>query len=102
MGENGNRSFTDIIESNGSNGWRTFDMALINSYMQDLITEETAMTFSTSKSKVSQAIDHAKKSKGVDSAPTTAFKLRSHATPGAAPSEKMPPALAPAAGLAAL
>ena len=64
LGEGDIRSFSDIIEASNTYGWRTFDQALIDAYSKELITEETAMIFSTSKSKVRQGIDHVKKAGG--------------------------------------
>jgi twitching motility protein PilT len=92
IGEAGGRSFTEIIEASAQYGWRTFDMALISSYAQDLISEETAMIYSSSKSRVSQGIDQAKKVKGIEAAPAAAFRLR----PAAGPEKAAEPALASA------
>ena len=52
MGEGENRSYNEIIEASAPYGWHTFDQALVDCFAQRLITEETAMIFSTSKSKV--------------------------------------------------
>jgi twitching motility protein PilT len=86
IGEGENRSYPQIIEASAQNGWRTFDMALLASYKHELITEETAMIFATSRSKVVQGIDQAKKMRGIEGAPMEAFKLRGEAekSPGAA------------------
>ena len=64
IGEGENRSYVDIIEASAPYGWHTFDQALIDAYSRDLITEETAMIFSSSKSKVRHGIDHVKKVAG--------------------------------------
>jgi twitching motility protein PilT len=61
LGESENRSYNEIIEASSPYGWHTFDQALVDAYQQELITEETAMIFSTSKSKVRQGIDHVNK-----------------------------------------
>src|ERR1700677_1622182 len=52
LGEGENRSSSEIIEASAPYGWRTFDQALVDAYKKELITEESAMIFSTSKSKV--------------------------------------------------
>jgi twitching motility protein PilT len=75
MGEGENRSYADIIEASATYGWRTFDMALLENFAQNLITEETAMIFSTSKTKVRQGVDNCKKANGIDMADTGSFKL---------------------------
>jgi len=64
LGEGENRSYTEIIEASSAYGWRTFDQALIDAYSKEQITEETAMVFSSSKSKVRHGIDHQKKIQG--------------------------------------
>jgi twitching motility protein PilT len=64
LGESEMRSYAEIIEASATYGWRTFDQALVESYSKELITEETAMIFSSSKSKVRFGIDQAKKRDG--------------------------------------
>jgi twitching motility protein PilT len=76
MGEGESRSFSDIIEASVPYGWRTFDLALIESYSNKLITEETATLFSTSKSKVRAGIDRTKKLAGIDETSTSELKLQ--------------------------
>src|SRR4051812_21091215 len=44
-GEGENRTFQEIIEAGSTLGWQTFDQALLRAYKDDLITDETAMTF---------------------------------------------------------
>ena len=65
LGEGENRSFAEIIDASAQYGWRTFDRTLIDAYTQNLITEETAMIFATSRNKVRAGIDFAKKLAGV-------------------------------------
>ena len=76
MGEGENRSYADIIEASAPYGWRTFDMALIDLYSANLITEETANLFATSKSKLRAGIDRAKKLAGTDEISTGMLKLQ--------------------------
>jgi len=64
LGEGENRSYAEIIEASAPYGWRTFDQALIEAYQKEYITEESAMIFSTSKSKVRHGLDHVKKTTG--------------------------------------
>ena len=77
LGEGEGRTYIDIIEASAPYGWRTFDMALIDAYTKELITEETAIVFSSSKSKVRHGIDNAKKLAGRegDGEPVIKFKL---------------------------
>jgi twitching motility protein PilT len=64
LGEGENRSYAEIIEASAPYGWRTFDQALVDAYSREIITEETAMIFSTSKSKVRHGVDRIKKMTG--------------------------------------
>jgi twitching motility protein PilT len=64
LGESEGRTYSEIIEASAPYGWRTFDQALVDAYAQELITEETAMIFSTSKSKVRHGLDHVRKTHG--------------------------------------
>jgi twitching motility protein PilT len=83
LGEGENRSYAEIIEASAPYHWRTFDMALVDVYSRQLITEETASLFSTSKSKVRTGIDRAKKLAGVDETSTDSFKLeKKYEAPG--------------------
>jgi twitching motility protein PilT len=75
LGENENRTFTDIIEASTAYGWRTFDQALISAYSQGLITDETARILATSKSKVSQGLDAANKARGIYSDAPSGLRL---------------------------
>ncbi|HEX4084179.1 MAG TPA: PilT/PilU family type 4a pilus ATPase [Chthoniobacteraceae bacterium] len=76
LGEAEGRTYSDIIEASSTYGWRTFDMSLVDAYAREIITEETAMVFSTSKSKVRHGIDHAKKIGGrEDAEPAVKLKL---------------------------
>jgi len=75
LGENENRSFYDIIDSNYSFGWTTFDQSIMRSYEADLISEETALLYSTRKGKLTQAIDGIKKQRGLLEEKTSGLRL---------------------------
>jgi twitching motility protein PilT len=83
LGEGENRSYAEIIEASAPYGWRTFDMALIDCYQRQMITEESASLFATSKSKVRSGIDRVKKLAGVDESSTDMLKLQKPRVPGA-------------------
>jgi hypothetical protein len=51
-------------------------MALIDCYTNNLITEETATLYASSKSKIRSGIDRAKKLSGIDEATTGSLKLQ--------------------------
>jgi twitching motility protein PilT len=76
MGEGENRSYAEIMEASGPYGWKTFDMALIDCFTNNLITEETANLYATSKSKLRAGIDRAKKLAGIDETNTGSLKLQ--------------------------
>lgn len=75
LGENENRNFYDIIESNASFGWQTFDQSIARAYEVDLLTEETAQLYATRKGKVTRAIDVAKKRRGIVAENATGLRL---------------------------
>ena len=60
-GEAENRTFQEIIEAGGNNGWHTFDQSLLAAYKDELITEETAIIFCAHKNKMRRDIDLLKK-----------------------------------------
>ena len=60
-GEGENRTFLEIIEAGNIHGWHSFDQSLLKAYEGDEITEETAVMFSTHKTKMRRDIDMSKK-----------------------------------------
>ena len=85
-GEADGRSFYDIIESNATFGWTTFDQSLGRAYQAGLITEETADNYATHKGKMTRFIDDVKKQRGLASDAPTGLKLdflSASPTPGA-------------------
>ena len=86
LGEADGRSFYDIIESNATFGWTTFDQSLYRAYQAGLVTEETADLYATNKGKMTRHIDGVKKQRGLADDAPTGFKLDLEAashTPGA-------------------
>ncbi len=70
-GETENRTFQEIIEAGSTLGWHTFDQALMRAFEDDLISEETALLFSTHKNKMSRDLEMAKKLRDpIDDAPS--------------------------------
>ena len=65
FGETENRSFYEIIESNATFGWHTFDQSIARGYDAELLSEETANLYATRKSKVTRSLDNSKKRRGV-------------------------------------
>jgi twitching motility protein PilT len=60
LGENDMRRLPEIIESGKHAGWHSFEQSLLKAYEQDLITEETAMIYSTNKPSMRQMLDMAR------------------------------------------
>ena len=75
LGEAEGRTFYDIIESNATFGWTTFDQSLGRAYQADLITEETANLYATNKGKMTRCIDDVKKQRGLEDNQPSGFRL---------------------------
>ncbi len=60
-GESENRTFQEIIEAGSTLGWHSFDQSLLNAFEEDVISEETALLFSTHKNKMRRDLEMAKK-----------------------------------------
>jgi twitching motility protein PilT len=54
-------------------GWRSFDQSCLDSYEQNLISEDTAMLYCTKRGQVQRGIDNIKKKRGEN---TTEFTLK--------------------------
>jgi twitching motility protein PilT len=63
FGEGENRTFLEIIEAGDTHGWHSFDQSLLKAYEADHITEETAIIYSTHKTKMRRDIEMLKKLK---------------------------------------
>jgi twitching motility protein PilT len=85
LGESENRSFYDIIDSNYTFGWTTFDQSIMRAYEADMISEETALLYATRKGKLTQMIDGIKKQKGLLEEKASGLRLdmpeKKHAKP---------------------
>jgi twitching motility protein PilT len=60
-GEGENRTYQEIIEAGSTLGWHSFDQSLMTAFEDDLISEETALLFSTHKNKMRRDLEMAKK-----------------------------------------
>ncbi|MFH1481820.1 MAG: PilT/PilU family type 4a pilus ATPase [Pseudomonadota bacterium] len=63
-GESEGKTFYEIIEQSRAFGMMTFDQCISEHYKNDLITEETAMSYASRKAIVGRAIDSVKASRG--------------------------------------
>jgi len=64
-GESEARLFSDMIEAASNLGWHTFDQALLRARGADLISDETALTYSNNKTKMRQALEQLHKQRGL-------------------------------------
>src|SRR5215471_5444986 len=74
-GESEGKTFYDIIEAATTFGWKTFDMAVLELYEAEMITEETALLYCTNKGVVSRGLDQIKKSRGESTSNLTGLSL---------------------------
>ncbi|MEI7729666.1 MAG: PilT/PilU family type 4a pilus ATPase [Verrucomicrobiota bacterium] len=63
-GESEGKSFYEIIEASNTFGWRHFDHAVLEAFDNGIITEESALQYSTKRGIVSRGIDNIKKKRG--------------------------------------
>src|SRR6266481_5086481 len=64
LGESEGKSFYEIIDASQTFGWRTFDHSCLEAFKKGLITEETALLFSSKRGHVTRGIDLIKKTRG--------------------------------------
>jgi twitching motility protein PilT len=84
-GESEGKSFYEIIESNATFGWRNFDMACLEAYDRNVISEETALLYCSKRGFVARGIDKIKKARG-ERVSSTDLKMKSEVAKGALPS----------------
>jgi twitching motility protein PilT len=95
QGETEIRRLADIIEAGSTLGWHSFEQSLVSAFENDLITEETAMLYCTSKSSMHQRIDAVKKRRDAGVA-ANSLKMRMERAPAVAPAPlPKPPPLSP-------
>ncbi len=63
-GESEGKTFYEIIEAGSAYGWTTFDQYIIGLYKKGVISEETALAYSSSRGVVGRGIDGVKSSRG--------------------------------------
>ncbi len=63
-GESEGKTFYEIIEGSQAFGMMTFDQCIAELYKEELITEETAMSYASRKAVVGRAVDAIKQSRG--------------------------------------
>lgn len=63
-GESENKTFHEIIEAGDTLGWHSFDQSLTRAFEQNLITDETAVSYANNKTRMRQKLDTFLKSRG--------------------------------------
>jgi twitching motility protein PilT len=63
-GETPDKTFYQVVEDGGTYGMITFDQYLSNLFKEGKITEETAMTYASDRSRLGQALDKIKAQRG--------------------------------------
>lgn len=63
-GETGEKTFYNVVEEGDAYGMMTFDQCIAGLYTEGLLTEETAMIYSSDKSNLAQRIDKIKTERG--------------------------------------
>ena len=63
-GESENKNFSEMMEVSSTFGWHTFDQSLLKAFEHNLVTEETAVMYSTNKSRMRRDVDLATKRRG--------------------------------------
>ncbi len=89
QGESEGKSFYEIIEASHTFGWRTFDHACLDAYKKGLITEDTAILFSSKRGVVTRGIDMIKKTRGEQTSNISDLRM----TPQSEKATKGPPAV---------
>lgn len=88
QGESEGKSFYEIIEASQPFGWCTFDFSCLDAYKRGIISEETALLYSSKRGHVTRGIDLIKKTRGE----TTSNISDLHMSP-VPTTEKKPPAV---------
>jgi twitching motility protein PilT len=74
-GESDGKTFYEIQEMGEPFGMTTFDQSLVRSYDNGIITEETAVAYSTRKAVVQRGVDTIKQKRGEKTTPIEGLKL---------------------------
>ena len=90
QGESEGKSFYEIIEASAPFGWRTFDFSCLEAFKKGVITEETALLYSSKRGNVTRGIDVIKKTRGENTSNILDLHMSSPPTEKKA-AQKVPP-----------
>ena len=76
-GESDGRSFYEIIEAQTTYGWTTFDQSLRRAFSTGVLSEETAQSYATNKTRMTRYIDDVLKERGLADDKPTGLRLDS-------------------------
>lgn len=74
-GETEDKTFYHVIKAGSASNMRTFDQHLMELYEQGLITEESAITFSSHRSEIKRGLDSIKSARGEKTSDIDALKM---------------------------
>ncbi len=102
-GESENKTYNEIIEAGSTMGWHSFDQSLLKAFAENLISEETALTYCSQKARMRRDLDHLSKASGGGSGESQSGLKLSAAQPPPAPARPrqvpVPPIVTPPAVL---
>jgi twitching motility protein PilT len=85
QGESEGKSFYEIIEASHTFGWRTFDHACLDAFKRGIISEDTALLFSSKRGTVTRGIDMIKKTRGEQTTDVNDLRMTPQAERGLKP-----------------
>ena len=86
QGEGEGRTFYDIIEASRTFGWQNFDIACVEAYEKELISEDAALVYCSKKGPVTRMIDNVKKLRGEDTGESIDLKMKAEPAGGSSSS----------------
>ena len=100
-GETENKTYAEIIEAGSTMGWHSFDQSLFKAFVENLISEETALTYCSQNARMRRDLDQQDKlSKGGSEESNSGLKLSGVVSPPprACPRPVPVPPIVPLAG----
>ncbi len=75
-GESEDKTFYDIIKAGSAHNMRTFDQHLVELFEQGLITEESALIYSSHRSEIKRGLDSIKSARGESTTDISELKMQ--------------------------
>jgi twitching motility protein PilT len=91
QGESEGKSFYEIIDASQTFGWRTFDQSVLDAFQRGIITEETALAYSSKRGVVTRGIDLIRKARGDAGPQVSELRMSSRADHSRAPARGVAP-----------